>query len=86
MKYDNSLLEAAHKQSIFHRDEILNSGVCGCFYCLTTFLPNQITEWADENKTALCPNCGIDSVVGDKSGNPVNDEIFLKEIYERWFN
>jgi hypothetical protein len=86
MKYDNGVLEAAHKRSIFHKDEILNSNLCGCFYCLTTFHPNQIIEWVDEDKTALCPNCGIDSVISDKSGFLINDDIFLKEMHERWFN
>ncbi len=31
MKYDNSLLEAAHKRSIFNRDEILNIGLLVAF-------------------------------------------------------
>jgi len=34
------------------------------------FPPNQITEWVDadstgEGQTALCPKCGIDSVIGE---------------------
>ncbi|EJZ43543.1 hypothetical protein LEP1GSC178_3039 [Leptospira licerasiae str. MMD4847] len=47
-------------------------------------------EWCDEEdprgKTALCPNCGIDSVIGSKSGYPITDEYFIEEIHRFWFN
>jgi acetone carboxylase gamma subunit len=34
--------------------------------------------------TALCPYCGIDSVIGDKSGFPITKE-FLEKMYQHWF-
>jgi hypothetical protein len=34
--------------------------------------------------TALCPYCGSDSVLGDKSGFPV-DADFLVRMSEAWF-
>lgn len=35
-----------------------------CYYCQRTYLGNLIKEWVDENEdTALCPFCEIDSVV-----------------------
>jgi len=37
--------------------------MCGCYYCLKTFLGREIKEWVDGEKTPLCPKCGIDSVV-----------------------
>jgi len=45
--------------------------VCGCFYCLERFTPNEIEEWIDDENgekalaTALCPKCGMDSVLGN---------------------
>jgi hypothetical protein len=36
---------------------------CGCFHCLATFLAEDVQAWVDEGSTALCPRCGIDSVV-----------------------
>ncbi|OWK39493.1 hypothetical protein FRUB_06056 [Fimbriiglobus ruber] len=39
---------------------------------------------AREGNTALCPKCGIDSVIGTGSGYPVTAE-FLEQMYEKWF-
>jgi hypothetical protein len=77
-------LERAHKRSIYHRAEILGSGLCGCFGCLETFEPRVIEEWTDKGDTALCPFCGIDSVIGDASGYPITEE-FLTAMEARWF-
>ncbi|KAB0489149.1 cytoplasmic protein, partial [Pseudomonas vancouverensis] len=38
----------------------------------------------DGGNTALCPKCGIDSVIGSASNAPVNPEFLLK-MYEHWF-
>ena len=89
MKYDVGLLEAAHKHSIFNKNEILNSDICGCFYCLKTFKPTEIIEWTDEDnpkgETAQCPFCAIDSVLGDKSGFPVDNIDFLVQMRSFYF-
>ena len=87
MTYDEDLLLAAHKASIHHHDAVRRSGVAGCFYCLRTMRSGEISEWVDpqaEQTTALCPYCGIDSVIGDDSGFPVTPE-FLKAMQARWF-
>jgi hypothetical protein len=34
----------AHGHSIRHRDEILTSEQCGCFFCLAVFPPSEIKE------------------------------------------
>jgi hypothetical protein len=79
----------AHTHSSDHRRELLASAVCGCFYCQAIYPPVEITEWVDEDdagqgQTALCAKCGIDSVIGDKSGFPVTRE-FLAEMNRCWF-
>jgi hypothetical protein len=74
----------AHKRSINHRDEVETSTVCGCFYCLSIFPPAEIVDWTDEDQTALCPKCGIDSVIGDRSGFPISTE-FLATMRSHWF-
>jgi len=33
--------------------------------------PNEIQDWTDDGDTALCPKCGIDSVIGSVSGYPI---------------
>lgn len=74
---------AAHRHCGRHRTEVLKSDRCRCFYCLATFAPAEIKEWVDEDaqeqgQTALCPKCGIDSVIGSASGVPLDDAFFQK--------
>jgi hypothetical protein len=85
----SSNLELAHEHSAGHRAELLGSKLCGCFYCLRTYSPAEITDWVDENlngegQTALCAKCGIDSVIGDLSGFPLTPD-FLAAMNKRWF-
>jgi hypothetical protein len=74
----------AHRHSLGNRSEIEKSTTCGCFYCLTTFTPGEIKEWIDENQTALCPKCEVDSVIGSASGFPSNGD-FLLRVHDHWF-
>lgn len=78
----------AHTHSIDHRDSIAISETCGCFHCLATFSPDAIGEWIDVidgvNVTALCPECGIDSVIGSASGYPI-ERVFLQLMRTHWF-
>lgn len=80
----------AHRFSRMHREQVLSSDACGCFYCLKTFRPAEIEEWVDEapgtdvGQTALCPRCGIDSVLGSASGFPLTSD-FLGRMKFYWF-
>jgi hypothetical protein len=85
MSFSQSIIITAHRSTSKHRQEIIQSDKCGCFYCFTTFRPMEILEWVDDDTTALCPNCGIDSVIGDKSGYPATDVEFLKQMHFQWF-
>jgi hypothetical protein len=77
-------VEAAHQHCSNHRSEITTGTRCGCFYCCAVFHPDEIKEWVDYGETALCPRCGIDSVIGDRSGYPVQNQ-FLERMRTRWF-
>ena len=81
-----SKLRWAHGHSSNNRKELLASDICGCFYCLETFSPKEIKDWIidSENDTALCPYCGIDSVIGSLSGFDI-DKDFLGEMKDHWF-
>jgi hypothetical protein len=80
------VLKEAHAHSIHNRAELRQSTSAGCFYCLATYPATSIRDWADpEDDTALCPRCGIDSVLGDTTGLPVADRGFLSEMKEIWF-
>ena len=61
------------------------AAVCGCFYCVTRFPPTAISDWVDESSsTALCPNCGIDSVIPEQREKPLSDEL-LTAMHDYWF-
>ncbi|MBA2333616.1 MAG: cytoplasmic protein [Blastocatellia bacterium] len=75
---------AAHKHSSNHREEMLASELCGCFQCLSVFSPVDILDWTDEGQCAICPKCGIDSVIGSSSGFPITHD-FLSGMYKHWF-
>ena len=49
------------------------------------FSPDQIVEWIDEDDTALCPICGIDSVIADGSNLPITKD-FLEAMQAAWFD
>lgn len=76
---------AAHAHCINNRKELQESKKCGCFYCLHIFAPGEIETWIrDASGTAICPYCGIDSVIGEASGYPVKEE-FLRKMRDYWF-
>ncbi|HEU4452471.1 MAG TPA: cytoplasmic protein [Longimicrobium sp.] len=74
----------AHRASSLHREQVLASEVCGCFYCRRTYPPSEIQEWTDGGETALCPRCGIDAVIGSASGWPITREL-LTRMKSFWF-
>lgn len=80
---------AAHAFSGNHKPELQRDRICGCFYCLKIFSPSEIEEWliednrVDKRGTAICPHCGIDSVIGESSGYPITKE-FLQKMHARW--
>jgi hypothetical protein len=76
----------AQKHSVNNQESIEISEVCGCFYCLEIFSPDEVVEWIDDLKgrTALCPYCSNDSVIGDAEGYSL-DKGFLKKMHNHWF-
>ena len=80
---------SAHEFCGNHKMQLMNDKKCGCFYCLKIFTPVEITKWLGEEEgdplgTALCPYCGIDSVIGESCGYPITQE-FLKKMRDYWF-
>ena len=86
MEYSKKDLEEAHKLSYANKLRLKNATRCGCFYCLKFFSPKEIIDWSLDipDETAICPYCGIDSVLGDNEGFPMTEE-FMEEMYEEWF-
>jgi hypothetical protein len=77
------VLLAAHDKCMHNRAALQEAGKGGCFYCLKEFTADQIVEWVDGDETALCPFCGIDSVLSFNTDTA--DQPFLSAMKGRWF-
>ena len=74
----------AHRLCESNQEKLKGAQVCGCFYCLRIFDPKEIV-WEDESdQTAMCPYCGIDSVLPESAVFPIT-KAFLKKMHEFWF-
>ena len=78
----------ASKASFENWNDVMKSRVCGCFYCGHIFPPDEVTDddWTQDlhGRTVLCPECGIDAVIGDASGIPIQKDV-LEELYAYHF-
>ncbi len=75
---------SAHQLCESNREKLENAQVCGCFYCLRIFDPKEIVWEDDADQTAMCPYCGIDSVLPESANLPIT-KPFLKKMHEFWF-
>ncbi len=64
-----------------HKARVLASDKVGCFYCLDIYPPSEIMEWTADG-CAICPHCGIDSVLPESPGLSSD---FLAEMQKHWF-
>lgn len=91
----NELL-AAYRSVYKNWSQIQASKVCGCCSCMQVFPADEVSAWtgldfsnlddpeAVDSQTALCPRCGAEAVIGDKSGFPIHAP-FLVRMNEAWF-
>lgn len=66
----NSLLKLIKinfaKFSIRNKTSILEGEHVGCYFCLAIYPSELIVDWTDNDETALCLYCSVDSVISDK--------------------
>jgi len=79
-----------YKYSSQNRQYIFFSEAVGCFHCLEIFSPDEVAEWTDlknkqEEQTALCPKCGIDSVIPSGYGGQKLTPELLVRMNHHWF-
>ena len=81
-------LNAFYTLSIRNEESIRKSNLCGCFHCISISpvadvkLSEMVVE-KDGSRTAICPICGIDAVLGDASVE-ITAEI-LEVLNEHFF-
>jgi len=73
-------IENITKYSFNNVEELNLNEKCGCYFCIRTFPVTEITDFADNGKTALCPNCDIDAILPG-----VISTEFLEAACEKWF-
>lgn len=81
---DAHLYIAAQVHASRHRVELEASEQCACFFCFRKFTAKDIKAWIDGNQTALCPHCGLDSVIGSASDIRLDDG-FLRKMHQHHF-
>jgi hypothetical protein len=91
MTFAKQQLKAAHTHCSNNRQAISKSTLCGCFYCQETYPAGEVSEYTysgrtNEKNDAICPKCGIDSVLADADGAELVNAAFLEAMYELWFN
>jgi len=92
----NKHLLAAYRYTTNNWAQIQASKQCGCCNCVEIFPADEIVGWtgldmtnmddpaAIDQQTAMCPRCGTEAVLGDKTGYPINAQ-FLGSMNEAWF-
>lgn len=87
----NQRLESLAEWNKEHRELLESSKNAGCYYCCKIYPASEITEWirsyrrkGEKLDCALCPHCGIDSVLPDIKVDLTVD--LLKEMYLYWFD
>lgn len=81
---EEELFKYAHRLSIYNKPSIMKSKICGCFYCGKIHPATSIRSFIDNGTTALCPHCGIDSVIADADWKDLTRE-FLEKMHIRFF-
>ncbi len=56
-------LNDLHRHCSLNASELEAGKECGCFFCRRMFPAEEVVEFVDDDQTALCPYCGIDSVI-----------------------
>lgn len=77
----------AHEFCNNNMEQLKKDKKCGCFYCLKIFSPQEIENWLiseNENNSAICPYCCVDSVISESSGYPITED-FLSKMKKYWF-
>ena len=80
--------EELHALSFENEELVKKSNYCGCFYCGKIFKSSEVIDWCIDNnaRTAVCPYCGIDSVLQESlDGSYILDSDLLFNMNQRWF-
>ncbi len=80
MPIDQKLIDI-QKRTHNNEVQILHSKTCSCLFCRQTYDARLVNDWVNDEHgmNAICPECGMDAVIGDNGGEPI-DKALLKEL------
>ncbi len=81
---EKSKYEKLHSYCSHNKVLIEKSTICYCIHCKKEISPSKISKYIDNNQTALCPYCGIDSVIPNNINEELNNEI-IEMMNKYWF-
>ncbi len=99
MSWSRGEIEEAWSHARENVREVQSSTLCVCLQCQSYFPPDRIVEWlnpaggltyktgpvpASDGADAFCPNCGMDYVIGDASGLPIENPHFVRALNSTW--
>ena len=80
----NGTARLAAQLAFKNRAAVEKSEACGCYYCGQIFPGKEVKEYTDAGMTALCPHCGVDSVLSSAQNVAVCEDT-LKKSHDFWF-
>jgi hypothetical protein len=90
VSYDATYLDAAHHHCFGNEPEVRASKIACCISCSKSFDSSLVHEsshqYGDEHRTACCPVCGFDTIIGDNSGYPVVEPLFINAMNAKYFD
>lgn len=87
MDYSNEekiKVKRLHAYSSNNKDLIENSEYCYCFSCKKKIESKEIVRYLENENTALCPYCGMDSIIPDCVDDFIDDKI-IDLMHNYWF-
>lgn len=76
-------LSLFYSSAVSNEESIRASTVCACYYCIKRFSTSEVYEFTI-GRSAICPHCGIDCLVGDSTGAYLSIEL-LEIMHHQWF-
>lgn len=77
-------LQRSYAHSRLNRQFMTPGTACRCFHCLRVFPADEISHGTDDGKTALCPHCGVDSVLPGGADQLTDDPI--RQLHATYFS
>lgn len=82
----NNRIEKIHEFG-FENMDYLKEKRCVCYYCGARFSYKEITDIVEDinGDTAICPKCGVDTVVPEIIDDKYVTDEEIKMIYHKYF-